>query len=339
VAVPVDSIAAVTGDPLVSLVVSGESTAPDASEVGLSAGDMSPIVDSAQVKSAAAQAMREGRFAEASDLLETIVHASRDDGDAWRLLGGALSSSGDTDAAVVAFAEALRCHHEDVRSHYNLALALERAGRAIEAKQRYAACLALDPSHPGAHERLAAMALVVSEPSSPLERESTVGTGELSSAPATPSPADLERRLEPPVVFPRPDDAYAAPTTRASRWGDMGASPPPQSSTPGQQQRPLPRRPSASQDAELQSSTILALGIIGLAGGITCGLPLLVSPVAWVMANRSMERMRSMEDVDPAVRNQLNSGRTLGIVGTGLLVLTLLAIMAIVLVVALGQPR
>ena len=293
-----------------------------------------------EVRSTATRLMREGRFSEASDLLSDWVRESRDDGEAWRLLGGALSSLGDTEAAVVAFAEALRCRPTEPRSHYNLALALERSGARDAAKDRYAACLAIDPTHAGALERCATLGRSVSEVP-PVSAPVTEATDIPAESPVFPTASEpSERRLAPPIPMVSQDGSQpsSANPGRSSRWGETPASepgPPRRPDSPpatGQGQAQLPKRPLSAQESELQASTIFALGIVGVAGGMSCGLPLLVSPVAWIMANHSFDRLKKMDDVDPAVRNQLQAGKVLGIVGTVLLGFVMLAVLAAILI-------
>lgn len=291
-------------------------------------------LDPVAVRSSAGRAMREGRFSEAADALTELVGTYRDDGEAWRLLGGSLSSLGDTDAAVVAFTEAMRCRPGEARSHYNLALALERAGRTDAAKDRYGACLAIDPTHAGALERRSLLGTQAMSEAAALPKDTVPSPAAQteSGAAAPPTQGPSERRLQPPVPPSRYEHADAAPQNqRSSRWGET-PRPSPADRGSEARQRPLQPRPTSAAEAELQSSTIFALGIVGLAGGLTCGLPILISPVAWMMANQSIERMKKMDEVDPTVKNQLQAGRTMGIVGTTLLALFVLLVLVLVMI-------
>lgn len=90
---------------------------------------------------------------------------------------------------------------------------------------------------------------------------------------------------------------------------------------------------SSSSNATL----ILVLGILG----IVC-LPFL-APIAWVMGNNALKEL-DQGIGDPNTRGTIVAGRILGIIGTGLLILTLMILcFYVVLIVALfgaagGRP-
>lgn len=83
-----------------------------------------------------------------------------------------------------------------------------------------------------------------------------------------------------------------------------------------------------------QANTALILGIIGLAGGfIVCGVPLLVSPFAWVIGQRAKREI----DREPdrwGGRDRANTGMVLGIIGTVLLALALIGILLFIVLAA-----
>lgn len=82
-----------------------------------------------------------------------------------------------------------------------------------------------------------------------------------------------------------------------------------------------------------QANTALIVGIVGLAGGLTCGVPLLASPFAWVIGQRAKNEI----DREPnrwSGRDHANTGMILGIIGTVLLALALVAILIVVLIAA-----
>ena len=85
--------------------------------------------------------------------------------------------------------------------------------------------------------------------------------------------------------------------------------------------QPLPAHPSAT--------TAMVLGLVGLAGILFCGgLTLVLSPFAWVMGGRAVKEI----DAQPgrySGRDQAQGGRIMGMVGTGLLVLGVLALIAL----------
>jgi hypothetical protein len=82
------------------------------------------------------------------------------------------------------------------------------------------------------------------------------------------------------------------------------------------------------------ASTALTLGIVGLVGGFFCGAPILASPVAWFMGSQAIREI----DAAPGQwggRDYARAGQVLGIIGTALLVLAVMAV--VVLIVALGS--
>jgi hypothetical protein len=91
----------------------------------------------------------------------------------------------------------------------------------------------------------------------------------------------------------------------------------------------LPDHPSAT--------TAMVLGIVGLVGILLCGgLTLILSPAAWVVGRKAVREI----DSSPgryAGRDKAQAGKIMGIIGTVLLALGVLAILAVlVLAVAVG---
>jgi len=68
---------------------------------------------------------------------------------------------------------------------------------------------------------------------------------------------------------------------------------------------------------------ILVLGILGLVGGC-----LILSPIAWIMGKADMDEIDSGR-MDPEGRGLTQAGMICGIVGTCILMLGLLAVVAI----------
>jgi hypothetical protein len=124
----------------------------------------------------------------------------------------------------------------------------------------------------------------------------------------------------PPNPYPQPGsfDQYAAPTPyAASPYGPY----------PGAL---APEHPSAT--------TGLVLGIVGLVGIMTCaGLTLVLSPFAWVISGRVLREI----DASPgrySGREKASAGRIMGMIGTALLALGVIAVAAIiVLAFAIGS--
>jgi hypothetical protein len=119
----------------------------------------------------------------------------------------------------------------------------------------------------------------------------------------------------PPNPYPQPGsfDQYAAPNR-------YGASP--YGGYPGGQAALAPEHPSAN--------TGLVLGIVALVGIFTCaGVTLVLSPFAWVISRRALRDI----DASPgrySGREKVNAARIMGMIGTALLALAMLALIAIV---------
>jgi hypothetical protein len=134
--------------------------------------------------------------------------------------------------------------------------------------------------------------------------------------PDTPYPA-------PPNPYPQPGsfDQYAAPTP-------YGASP--YGAHPGTWGAMVPEHPSAT--------TGLVLGIVGLVGIMTCaGLTLVLSPFAWVISGRVLREI----DASPgrySGREKASAGRIMGMIGTALLALGVVAVAAIIVIVVAVAP-
>ncbi|MFC6154072.1 DUF4190 domain-containing protein [Nocardioides yefusunii] len=89
----------------------------------------------------------------------------------------------------------------------------------------------------------------------------------------------------------------------------------------GMTQLPPPPHPRAT--------TAMVLGLVGLVGGLTCGLGFLLSPFAWAIGSRTVKEIDASKG-QLAGRDQANTGRITGIVGTVLLVLAIVAFIAMV---------
>jgi len=77
----------------------------------------------------------------------------------------------------------------------------------------------------------------------------------------------------------------------------------------------------------------MVLGIVGLAGGLVCYLPILCAPFAWFLGNKA----RSEIDAAPgrwSGRGAAQAGFVLGIIGTVILVLGLIAAIVLFAIVA-----
>jgi hypothetical protein len=88
------------------------------------------------------------------------------------------------------------------------------------------------------------------------------------------------------------------------------------------------------------ATTAMVLGIVGLVGIATCGgITLVLSPVAWVVGGRAVREI----DAQPgrhSGREKANAGRIMGIVGTVLLGVGVLAFVAFFgLVASIGSSN
>lgn len=127
------------------------------------------------------------------------------------------------------------------------------------------------------------------------------------STPPPGGPSDHEHRPNWGSAYPPPGGAYPPPP-------GGGSYPPP----PGYQQytRP-PKHPNAT--------TSMVLGIVSVAGGVLCWLPLLIAPVAWIVSAKTVKEIDASNGAQDG-RGEAMSGKILGIIGTVLLVLGLAAL-------------
>lgn len=88
--------------------------------------------------------------------------------------------------------------------------------------------------------------------------------------------------------------------------------------------------------AHPKSTTALVLGIVGLAGGLICWLPLVVSPFALVMGRKAVKEI----DAHPGTwsgRETANAGYITGIIGTVVLGLAIAAAAVVMAVFVTGS--
>lgn len=79
----------------------------------------------------------------------------------------------------------------------------------------------------------------------------------------------------------------------------------------------FPHEKRATYPEASQATTVLVLGIVGIIFSI-------VAPIAWIMANGELRAIREGRR-DPANASTANTGKVLGIIGTVLLVLGVIA--------------
>jgi hypothetical protein len=150
-----------------------------------------------------------------------------------------------------------------------------------------------------------------------------------------PDPAPQPQPPPPPSEQTQPGAPYAPPPNPYPHPGsfDQYAAPNPYGASPygvGGPGALAPEHPS--------TTTGLVLGIIGLVGIFTCaGVTLVLSPIAWVISGRALREI----DAAPgrySGREKVNAGRIMGIIGTALLALGLLAITALIVLAVAISP-
>jgi hypothetical protein len=111
---------------------------------------------------------------------------------------------------------------------------------------------------------------------------------------------------------------------------------PPAGDGPGQwpygQPQPAPYAPPPQHR---EATKALVLGIVALAGGFTCYLPILVSPVAWVVGHRVVREIDSYP-YPMSGRGEARAGMILGIIGTVILGLGVALLILVLAVVSSG---
>ena len=90
-------------------------------------------------------ALRRGDLTRAQSALTTAITLSPGYGEAWHQLGLVHFLAQNLDAAIRSISRAVTLGVDDARVFFNLATALQRAGRLDEALARYAEALERDP--------------------------------------------------------------------------------------------------------------------------------------------------------------------------------------------------
>lgn len=122
---------------------------------------------------------------------------------------------------------------------------------------------------------------------------------------------------------PPPSD----PSGHQPNWGSSYPPPPPGGGYPpppgyGYPQYAVPQKHS-------KATTAMVLGIVSVAGGLLCYLPLLLAPFAWFTGTKAV---RDIDESRGALggRGEANAGKVLGIIGTVILALGLALIVLFV---------
>lgn len=120
------------------------------------------------------------------------------------------------------------------------------------------------------------------------------------------------------------------PTDPQPGWGQQ---PPPGQPGYGQPGYGYPAYPVAPP-THPSAGTALGLAIFALIGGLACALPLFAAPFAWGIGKRTLSEI----DANPGQwggRDLANTGYIIGIVGTVLLIVALLVIVAVAALVVI----
>jgi hypothetical protein len=124
----------------------------------------------------------------------------------------------------------------------------------------------------------------------------------------------------------KPPPGGAPGPEQQPHWGEA-YPPPPGGGHPGY---PPPRYyPYGPPPKHPNATTAMVLGIVAVAGGVICYLPLLIAPFAWFTGSKAV---RDIDESGGAQggRGEAVAGKVLGIIGTALLALALAAIVLLV---------
>jgi hypothetical protein len=101
---------------------------------------------------------------------------------------------------------------------------------------------------------------------------------------------------------------------------------------PSQVQQPMPVYPVYVRPDLPKATAAMVVGIVAVAGGfVLCGLPLLISPIAWVLGAQARRQIREAPQQWDG-ESKATAGLVLGIIGTVLLVLALIVLIVIIVV-------
>jgi hypothetical protein len=155
------------------------------------------------------------------------------------------------------------------------------------------------------------------------------------SPPSDPAPPGPQNPYgEPPAVNP-----YGPSTPPPYGGQAAGGYPPPSGHQPyyppGQQ--PYDYGYSAARPDHPRSTLSLVLGLVGLVGGLTfCGLPLVVSPFAWVLGHHALKDIKASQG-QVGGEGQARAGMIMGIIGTVLAVLAIIGVILLIVLVVVAD--
>jgi uncharacterized protein DUF4190 len=162
------------------------------------------------------------------------------------------------------------------------------------------------------------------------ERKAAEEGGQTPPPPPAPQvgPASDQPAAPYPPAYPPSYPTAGAPGPYA------GYTPPPPGYAP--QHPGMPAFPVYVLPDNPKATSALVLGIIAVAGAFTCFLPVVVAPIAWILGAQARRQIRSAPQ-QWGGEGRATAGMVLGIIGTVLLVLALVAI-AILIAVAINDP-
>lgn len=119
----------------------------------------------------ATQAVQNGQFAQALDLIDQALAINPSMGDAYILRGIALAQSQQPDAATAAFRQAIAINPQNPKAYYNLATHLYQRNQKAEAKAMAEESIRLDPTHSAAKDLVALISQEAAQAAAPPQEQ------------------------------------------------------------------------------------------------------------------------------------------------------------------------
>jgi hypothetical protein len=151
-----------------------------------------------------------------------------------------------------------------------------------------------------------------------------------------PQPEQSGPQFNPQSGFPVGGDQPGAPPPYPAAGGGTPYTAP-QPPYAGQQQPGYPGFPTYVLPDHPKATTALVVGLVSVVGAFTCLLPILASPVAWVMGAQARREIRAAPQ-QWGGESRATTGMVLGIIGTVLLALGLLTLIVVIFVIAAFEP-
>lgn len=150
-----------------------------------------------------------------------------------------------------------------------------------------------------------------------------------------PQPEQSGPQFNPQSGFPVGGDQPGTPPPYPAAGGTPYTAPQPPYA--GQPQPGYPGFPTYVLPDHPKATTALVVGLVSVIGAFTCILPILASPVAWVMGAQARREIRAAPQ-QWGGESRATTGMVLGIIGTVLLALGFLAIIVVIIVIAAFEP-